>query len=45
MSNKIITQCNTKLAIPMQGQVESLNVATSAAIFLYEKSKNTRYIS
>ena len=40
LSETILTQCKTKLAIPMQGQVESLNVATSAAIFLYEKNKN-----
>lgn len=32
-------ECSLLLAIPMQGQVESLNVATSAAICLYEWSK------
>ena len=36
LSEEILKECNTRLAIPMQGQVESLNVATSAAICLYE---------
>jgi len=36
LDEEILKECNTRLAIPMQGQVESLNVATSAAICLYE---------
>lgn len=36
LSKEILKECNSRLAIPMQGQVESLNVATSAAICLYE---------
>lgn len=39
VSEFIKNHCAMKLAIPMQGQVESLNVATSAAICLYEWSK------
>lgn len=40
LAEKILKECKSKLAIPMQGQVESLNVATSAAICLYEWSRN-----
>lgn len=40
LADEIIKECNSRLAIPMQGQVESLNVATSAAICLYEWSRN-----
>ncbi len=36
---EIKKECIMKLAIPMQGQVESLNVAASAAICLYEWAK------
>ena len=36
ISKEIDLECTRSLAIPMQGQVESLNVATSAAICLYE---------
>lgn len=39
IAEKIAKDCAMKLAIPMQGRVESLNVATSAAICLYEWSK------
>ncbi|GAB4269856.1 MAG: RNA methyltransferase [Candidatus Rifleibacteriota bacterium] len=34
--------CSIKLAIPMQGQVESLNVATSTAICLYEWARQQK---
>lgn len=40
LSKEILKECTCKLAIPMQGQVESLNVATSAAICLYEWSRH-----
>lgn len=40
LSQEILEECTCKLAIPMQGQVESLNVATSAAICLYEWSRH-----
>lgn len=33
---EIFAECNHTLAIPMQGQVESFNVATSVALCLYE---------
>lgn len=39
LSPQILKDCTLTLAIPMQGQVESLNVATSAAICLYEWSR------
>jgi len=36
LQQEIFAECNDTLAIPMQGQVESLNVATSVALCLYE---------
>ncbi len=36
LHQEIFAECNHTLAIPMQGQVESLNVATSVALCLYE---------
>lgn len=42
LSKEILHECNSRLAIPMQGQVESLNVATSAAICLYEWARAHR---
>ncbi len=36
LSQKILKVCTSKLAIPMQGKVESLNVALATAICLYE---------
>lgn len=40
LDTKILKECTDRLAIPMQGQVESLNVAASAAICLYELAKS-----
>ncbi len=40
LSDYIITNCKSRIAIPMYGQVESLNVATSTAICLYEWTRN-----
>ncbi len=40
LDQKILNECNSRLAIPMQGRVESLNVATSAAICLYEWARS-----
>lgn len=39
LADEILKECKSRLAIPMQGQVESLNVATSTAICLYEWSR------
>ncbi|MDN5279296.1 MAG: methyltransferase, TrmH family [Clostridiales bacterium] len=39
LAEEIKKECTIRLAIPMQGQVESLNVATSASICLYEWAK------
>ena len=38
ISNYIFENCNSRISIPMPGPVESLNVAISAAICLYEWS-------
>ena len=40
LSDYIIANCRSRIAIPMCGQVESLNVATSTAICLYEWSRS-----
>ena len=40
LSDYILKSCKSRLAIPMEGQVESLNVATSAAMCLYEWARN-----
>ena len=40
LDREILNECNSRLAIPMQGRVESLNVATSAAICLYEWARS-----
>lgn len=40
LDQEILKECNSRLAIPMQGRVESLNVATSAAICLYEWARS-----
>lgn len=40
LSDYIINNCKSRIAIPMYGQVESLNVATSTAICLYEWTRN-----
>lgn len=39
LDTKILKECTDRLAIPMQGRVESLNVAASAAVCLYELAK------
>lgn len=44
ISEKISEECETALAIPMQGKVESLNVATSVAICLYEWQKQNKRV-
>ncbi len=40
LSDFIIEKCKSRVAIPMFGEVESLNVATSAAMCLYEWARN-----
>lgn len=42
LSVEVIKRCKTSISVPMKGEVESLNVATSTAICLYEwqKQKN-----
>lgn len=36
LSDKVAASCTMSVRIPMQGQIESLNVATATAILLYE---------
>ena len=40
LSDYIMNNCKQTVAIPMYGQVESLNVATSTAMCLYEWARN-----
>lgn len=39
ISNEYFKYCNEKVLIPMQGEIESLNVSVSAGILLYEASR------
>jgi tRNA G18 (ribose-2'-O)-methylase SpoU len=40
ISGKILELCNERVAIPMSNGVDSLNVASASAVFLYEASKS-----
>ena len=40
LSDYIMNNCKQTVALPMYGQVESLNVATSTAMCLYEWARN-----
>ena len=39
LSPEILTYCNSELYIPMNGMIDSLNISVSAAITLYEYTK------
>ncbi|HEX7860053.1 MAG TPA: RNA methyltransferase [Verrucomicrobiae bacterium] len=39
ISQEVLKLCDEEVVIPMQNQVDSLNVATAGAIFLYEASR------
>jgi 23S rRNA (guanosine2251-2'-O)-methyltransferase len=39
LSQSILEQCDEAVAIPMQNEVDSLNVGTAGAIFLYEAAR------
>ena len=39
ISDKILEECDEKIAIPMMNQTDSLNVASASAVFLYEARK------
>jgi len=39
LSQEILAICNDIVAIPMQNEVDSLNVGTAGAIFLYEAAR------
>ncbi len=45
ISNEYFKFCNEKALIPMQGEIESLNVSVSAGILLYEASRQRNYES
>jgi TrmH family RNA methyltransferase len=40
LSNEVAAACNTKVCIPMRHGVESLNVATAAALLLYQTTSH-----
>jgi 23S rRNA (guanosine2251-2'-O)-methyltransferase len=42
ISEKVSSRCDKKISIPMQRGIDSLNVATSAAIILYEKVRQEK---
>src|SRR5208283_422863 len=39
LSAEVLAACDTAAAIPMPPQVDSLNVASAAAVFLYEANR------
>jgi len=39
ISKEVLALCDDEVVIPMQNQVDSLNVGTAGAIFLYEVSR------
>jgi tRNA G18 (ribose-2'-O)-methylase SpoU len=39
ISPEVLAACDEAVAIPMPPRVDSLNVATAAAVFLYEASR------
>ena len=39
IDSEMLSRCDTKVSIPMRGAVESLNVATAAALVLYEATR------
>jgi tRNA G18 (ribose-2'-O)-methylase SpoU len=39
ISNEVLALCDEEVVIPMQNQVDSLNVGTAGGIFLYEVSR------
>ncbi len=45
LSADILNKCDKKISIPMQPGIDSLNVGTSAAIILYEKVRQEKYLT
>lgn len=43
LSEKVVELASTKINIPMQGQVESLNAAVSASIVMYEAARQRMF--
>ncbi len=39
IDDKMLSRCDLKVSIPMHGEVESLNVATAAALVLYQATR------
>ena len=44
LSNEWLVNVNSKLRIPIYGKAESLNVASAAAVFLYEAARQRRRV-
>lgn len=42
LSAELLATCDERIAIPMSNEVDSLNVGSAAAVFLYEASKQRR---
>lgn len=42
LSEQVLSRCNTKLSLPMQEGIDSLNVGASAAVILYEKVRQEK---
>ena len=42
IEDKMLSLCDAEASIPMHGAVESLNVATAAALALYEATRRER---
>ena len=40
LDDAMLAQCDLRVSIPMRGEVESLNVATAAALILYEATRS-----
>ena len=42
ISDELLSRCDVRASVPMHGNVESLNVATAAALALYEATRRDR---
>ena len=45
LSESVLKQADEKIAIPMLNDTDSLNVATAAAVFLYEANRQRHEVS
>ena len=44
ISNEVLKLCDEKLAIPVLGKIESLNVSVAAGVMLYEVVRQRKEI-